>query len=94
MLQMRSYGHLAVSCHILVKIIIIDGTPTEAIELDSEEYIYDLRDAEIVEEFTSDDVGLNCINKHHQLICLLLDVSLHNELKRKIGEKCYLQHIR
>jgi len=81
------YRHLAASCPSLVKITIIDGTPTEAIELDSEEYIYDPGDAETDEEFTSDDVGSIVLIKHHQLICLLLDVPPHNLPERMIGEK-------
>ena len=40
-----------------------DEIPTEAIESDLEEYIYDPGDAETDEEFTSDDVGLNRINQ-------------------------------
>ena len=59
----QGYGHLAVSYPSLVKITIIDETPTEATESDSEEYIYDPGDVETDEEPTSDDVGLNCINQ-------------------------------
>ena len=36
----QGYGHLAASCPSLVKVIIIDGTPTETIESDSDEYTY------------------------------------------------------
>ena len=55
--------HLPVSYPSVVRITIIDGTPTEITELGSEEYIYDLGDVETDEEPTSDDVGLNCINQ-------------------------------
>jgi len=44
----------------LVKITIIDRTPTEATESDSDEYIYH-PDVDTDEESSSDDVGLNCI---------------------------------
>ena len=56
-------GHLSANCPSLVGITIIDGTRTEATESDSEEYICGLGDAKTYEEFTSDDVGLNCINQ-------------------------------
>jgi len=70
--------HLPVSYPSVVRITIIDRTPTETTELGSEEYIYDLGYVETDEEPTSDDVGLNCINKHHQITYLLLDVSPPN----------------
>ena len=54
----QGYGHLAASCPSFVKITIIDGTPTEATESDSE-YTY-LPDVE-TDEKSRDDVGLNCI---------------------------------
>ena len=57
----QDYGHLAVICPNLVRIIIIDETPTEAIKSGSE-YTYDPGDIETDEEPASDDVGLNCIN--------------------------------
>jgi len=55
----QGYGHLAASCPTLVKITIIDGTPTEATESDSDEYTHhsDVTD----DESSGDDVGLNCI---------------------------------
>jgi len=56
----QGYGHLAASCPSLVKVIIIDGTPTETIESDSDEYTYH-PDVETDDESSSDDVSLNCI---------------------------------
>ena len=44
-------------------------------------YIFEGEEEETDEELTSDDVGLNCINKY-QLTCLLLDVSPQSQLKR------------
>ena len=58
----QGYGHLAVSYPSLVKITVIDETPTEATESDSEEYIYDPGDVETDEKLTS-DYGLNCIKQ-------------------------------
>ena len=56
----QDYEHLAASCPNLVKITIIDGTPTEITELDSEEYTYHPEGVKI-DELSSNDVGLNCI---------------------------------
>ena len=56
----QGYGHLAANCRSLVRITIIDGTPTEATESDSDEYTYH-QDVETDDESSSDDVGLNCI---------------------------------
>jgi len=50
------------SCQVS-NITIIDGTPIETTESQSEKYIYDPGDVETGEELTSDDVGLNCINQ-------------------------------
>ena len=58
----QGYGHLAVNCPSLVRITIIDETPTEATKSDSNVYIFKGKDFEIDEEPTSDD-GLNCINQ-------------------------------
>ena len=51
------------SCPSLVRIIIINGTPTEASESDFYMYIFKGKDYETDEEPTSDDVGLNNINQ-------------------------------
>jgi len=75
------YGHLAASWPSFVRITIIDGIYIEATEPDSDLYIFEGEEEETDEELTSDDVGLNCINKH-QLTCLLLDVSPQSQLKR------------
>ena len=52
--------HFAASCPTLVKIIIINGTPAEATESDSDEYAYH-PDVDIDDKSSSDDVSLNCI---------------------------------
>ena len=57
----QGYGHLAACCYSLIKITIIDGTPTEITELDSEEYTYHSEGVETDDELSSDDIGLNCI---------------------------------
>ena len=51
---------MAASCSNLVKITIIDGTPIEATESDSDEYTYH-PNVETDVESSSDDVDLNCI---------------------------------
>jgi len=61
--KFQDYGHLAVSCHSLVRITIIDETLTEVTELDSDVYIFKWEDSETGEEPTSDDIGLNYINQ-------------------------------
>ena len=58
--KFQDYRHLAASCPSLVKITIIDRTPTETTESDSEEYTYHSEGVE-TDELSSDDVGLNCI---------------------------------
>ena len=59
----QGYGHLVASCHSLVRITIIDGTPTEATESSSDMFIFKgEEDSETDEDPTSDYVGLNCIN--------------------------------
>jgi len=78
----QGYEHLATNCPSLIRITIINETPTEATESDSEEYIYDPGDVETDEESTSDDVGLSCINQTPSTPCLLLNVPLH-----KLAEK-------
>jgi len=56
----QGYEYLAASCPSRVKITVIDGTPTEATESDSDEYTYH-PDVETDDESSSDDVFLNCI---------------------------------
>ena len=56
----QGYEYLAASWPSLVKIIIIDGAPTEATESDSDEYTYH-PDVKTDDESSSNDVGLNCI---------------------------------
>ena len=60
---MPMFEYLVASCPSLVRITIIDGTPTEATESDSDVYIFEGEDSETHEEPTSKDVGLNCINQ-------------------------------
>jgi len=57
------YGYLVASCSSLVRVTTIDGTPTEATELDFDMYIFKGEDSETDKEPTSDDVGLSCINQ-------------------------------
>jgi len=59
----QGYRHLAASCPSLVRVTIINGTPTEATESNSNVYIFKGEHYEADEEPTSDDVGLNCINQ-------------------------------
>jgi len=48
---------------LIVRITIIDGTPIEATESDSDVYIFKGEDFETDEEPKNDDFGLNCINQ-------------------------------
>ena len=59
----QCYRHLAASCFSLIRITIIDETPTEATEPDSDVHIFKGEEEETDEEHTSDDVGLNCTNQ-------------------------------
>ena len=68
---------LAASCPSLVRITIIDGTPTEATESDSDVYIFNREKDSSDEEPTSDDIGLNCIDQTPST-CLSLNVSPPN----------------
>jgi len=58
----QDYGHLTTSCFSLIKITIIDGTPTETTESNSDEYTYH-PDVKGDDESSSNDVGLNCIRQ-------------------------------
>ena len=59
----QGYRHLNVSCPSLIRITIIDGTPTEATEPEFDVYIFEGKDSKTNKEPTSDDVGLNYINQ-------------------------------
>jgi len=95
----QGYGHLAASCPNLVKITIIDGTPTEVTESDTEEYTYHPKVVE-TDESSSDDVGLNCIrptpSTHLPVVkCVLFQLARKDDWRRtatfhtftKIGDK-------
>jgi len=51
------------NCPSLVRITIIDRTPTEVTESNSDVYIFKREDSKTDEEPTSDGVSLNCINQ-------------------------------
>ena len=59
----QGYRHLAASCSTLVRITIIDVTPTEGTKSDSDVYIFEGEEDSGDKEPTNDDVGLNCINQ-------------------------------
>jgi len=88
----QGYWHLAASFSSLVKITIIDGTVTEATESDSDVHIFKGEDSETDKEPTSDDVGLNCINQTSSTH-LSVVICVSYQLKRTIGEKCFLPHV-
>ena len=81
----QGYEHLAASCPSLVKITIIDGTPTKATESDSDEYTY-YPDVKTDGESSSDDVGLNCIRPTLSTHLSIVKCVLSHQQKRSIGE--------
>jgi len=80
----QGYGYLAVNCPSLVKIIIIDETPIEATESNSE-YTYH-PDVE-TDKSSSDDVGLNCIGPTQSTHYLSSSLFPLHQQKRSIGEE-------
>jgi len=82
----QGYRHLATNCPSLVKITIIDGTPTEVTESDSDEYTYH-PDVETDDESSSDNIGLTALGQRRLPICLSSNMfSLHQQ-KRTIREE-------
>jgi len=70
----QCYGQLAASCSNLVRITIIDVTPTEATEPDSDVYIFEEEDSETNKEPTGDYIDLNYINQTLSPHLFVIDV--------------------
>ena len=82
------------NCPSLVRITIIDGTPTEVTESNSDVYILKEKILKLMKSPQVMVLALIALIKYHQLTYLLLNVSPSHPLKKMIGEKCHLPYVR